>query len=197
MYKPAGSDCATCDNYNYVKCELEYKAKCYCRQGFVRDRRGNCVSTVDCHKGSNIESVTESRPSCGVNEVYRQSGYDCATCSNYKTKKCYTVYEAKCYCKDGYVRNEHGVCVDTKDCTEEKEEQECGRNEVFKSKGYDCKTCRNQGYVRCSLLKKEKCYCKQGYVRNDYGQCVHPDECDTGLLTCKFSKNFWHMISLI
>lgn len=173
-----------------------HEAKCYCREGYVRDKNGNCVSTKNCDSGTNLEKhilflwsrwnkVLEEKPSCGVNEVYKTSGYDCATCRNYKNKKCYMVHEAKCYCKDGYVRNDYGVCVETSDCEkkeEESEEQECGRNEVFKTKGYDCKTCKNYEYVRCSLIKKSQCYCKQGYVRNNYGECVHTSECERGLL---------------
>lgn len=53
---------------------------------------------------------------CGENEEYRESGSDCQTCDNYKFVTCPTIREARCYCKNGYIRNNRGKCVSIETC---------------------------------------------------------------------------------
>lgn len=48
IFVKAGFDCATCDNYQVVKCALINKPGCYCGAGFVRDGDGKCVATATC-----------------------------------------------------------------------------------------------------------------------------------------------------
>ncbi|KAI4463459.1 serine protease inhibitor-like superfamily [Holotrichia oblita] len=63
------------------------------------------VITLECHT------------TCQVNETYRDSGIDCQTCKNYQYVKCALKHESKCYCLDGYVRDEAtGFCKSPEDC---------------------------------------------------------------------------------
>lgn len=51
--------------------------------------------------------------------------------------------------------------------------------------GRDCKTCDNSYDVDCPILREAKCYCKSGYVRDNSGNCVSPDQCQRGRFQVK------------
>ncbi|EAU76572.1 AGAP006253-PA [Anopheles gambiae str. PEST] len=51
---------------------------------------------------------------CGENEIYQRCGTGCErTCDNGDTwdKPCKAACVDKCFCKDGFLRNENGKCV--------------------------------------------------------------------------------------
>lgn len=169
LYKPAGYDCATCENYQYVKCPLLLTPDCYCINGYVRNKKGRCVSTDKC------DNTTTP---CGKNEIQKPTGYDCATCTNYKYVKCPLILEQACYCKSGFVRNSKGECVDLNTCVDIGEPpQECNVNETYCKSGNDCKTCKNPTGANCNESNKPGCYCSTGYVRDDHGICIKATDC--------------------
>lgn len=53
---------------------------------------------------------------CGENEVYRDSGRDCQRCEDDHDRDCPLIHESRCYCKDGYIRNKEGRCVNAMSC---------------------------------------------------------------------------------
>lgn len=68
-------------------------------------------------------------------------------------------------------------------------EKKCGQNEVFKEIGSDCRTCNNLHPINCDVRKEPRCYCKEGYVRDSNGFCIHADDCqNNGEVFAKNSK---------
>lgn len=106
-----GEPCIRSSEDTHPKCLFdERKPSCVCNTGFKRDKITNkCVS--------NSLNVIET--SCRQNETYSLCGSDCALqChSNLSRKKCRTICERGCFCKDGYFRDSYtGNCVLKKDC---------------------------------------------------------------------------------
>ncbi|XP_063931122.1 chymotrypsin inhibitor-like [Zophobas morio] len=67
------------------------------------------LSSIYCYSGP-----TECQ---GANEIYNSCGSPCvATCGNRQFANCVAECEAGCFCKDGYLRNDNGICVLPKDC---------------------------------------------------------------------------------
>nr|XP_008191889.1 PREDICTED: uncharacterized protein LOC103312613 isoform X2 [Tribolium castaneum]XP_015834435.1 PREDICTED: uncharacterized protein LOC103312613 isoform X2 [Tribolium castaneum] len=63
--------------------------------------------------------AVQAAPTCPLNEEIRDGGFDCQTCQNYAVVFCMALHEKKCYCKDGYVRDNDNdnQCVQTVNCT--------------------------------------------------------------------------------
>lgn len=47
---------------------------------------------------------------------------------------------------------------------------------MLQDSGYDCRTC-DRPNARCHMSSQKKCYCKKGYVRDSYGNCVSVNSC--------------------
>ncbi|KAG4065111.1 hypothetical protein HA402_007508 [Bradysia odoriphaga] len=122
------------------------------------------------------------------NEEYTTCGTACPlTCDNYNnpptfcTKQCII----GCVCKPGYVRNKAGNCVLPCDC--KPEVPRCTKKfEVFNPCGSACPpTCDNyKNPPACTKQCVPGCYCKEGYVRNDAGNCVLPCDCEPEVPRC-------------
>ncbi|XP_037041481.1 zonadhesin-like isoform X4 [Bradysia coprophila] len=181
VYNSCGSACPpTCDNYkNPPACTKQCVPGCYCQEGYVRNDAGNCVLPCDCEP---------EVPRCTKKfEVFNPCGSACPlTCDNYKhppvcTRQCVP----ECYCKEGYVRNDAGNCVLPCDC--EPEVPRCTKKfEVFNPCGSACPlTCDNyKNPPVCTKKCVPGCYCKEGYVRNDAGNCVLPCDCEPEVPRC-------------
>ncbi|KAG8183312.1 hypothetical protein JTE90_002804 [Oedothorax gibbosus] len=168
VYNECGTACPkTCKNRNYqIKCIAKCVKGCFCEEGYVRNDKGKCVKPYQCPSDT-----------CGANEVYKDCGTACPkTCANRNIKiRCIDECVEGCFCKDGYVRNDEGICVKPNQCPEDV----CGINEVYKDCGTACpKTCANRN-IKIACIDKcvEGCFCKDGYVRNDEGICVKPSQC--------------------
>jgi hypothetical protein len=135
---------------------------------------------------------------CNANEVFHTCGTACpATCANPNpspvcTKNCVI----GCFCKEGYLKNEMGVCVPAADCkaTPVKTEGKCASDrEMFVEdcgSQMDCvATCTTPlSYMihgvpqipkKCQQTKcAASCVCKFPYYRNSAGQCVERQACD-------------------
>lgn len=59
-------------------------------------------------------------------------------------------------------------------------DERCGPNAIFMECGTACEaTCNNpQPPPYCIQVCVTGCFCKQGYLKNENGQCVRPHECD-------------------
>ncbi|CAG9560280.1 unnamed protein product [Danaus chrysippus] len=142
------------------------RKECRCKEGFYRNKIGECISKENC-----------SQPSCGENE----EPSDCANggCRRWECSDtgviCKDLLEGSCeqgcVCKDSYTRDKDGNCIPEDQCPEL-----CGPNEE-----YGCETtCNKQCIVmngKCIPPKESKvcklqCRCKDGYSRNENGLCV-------------------------
>jgi len=159
---PCGILCARNYFLNYKEC------RCECR-----------ITEKDCPAGSHFDKFNCQCVECTQDEEFSCGNPYCeASCENYeepcdvKLKRC----EDKCYCKPGYMRNATGECVTTDQCPPKK----CGLHQTFTDCGSTCPdTCDNYKDTEriCSDLCVKGCFCDEGYVRNDEGECVTVAEC--------------------
>ncbi|XP_055910408.1 rh5-interacting protein-like [Eupeodes corollae] len=157
---PSLFDCD--DNCSGVSRKCVPGLECTCIIGYKRDKTGKCVPQNKC--------CTEK------NEEYCTTGTErtCDDVINPRTVIIPPIKPGRCMCKKGTARNNEGKCVLEKNCPK------CtGANEVFKTKGCDTK-CNLKGIdpIEC-VHRKNGCYCKKGYVRqNDIDKdCIRQTEC--------------------
>jgi len=122
---------------------------------------------------------------CKENEIFMPCGSACApTCAKpHPAEMCTLQCVVGCFCKPGYLKNEHGVCVPSVTCGVPAAEavpmppQMCGDNEEFRQcKGCDG-TCKNPNPI-CPRICVPGCACKKGHVRSEgNGRCVMAEQC--------------------
>ncbi|XP_052738623.1 zonadhesin [Bicyclus anynana] len=151
---------------------------CRCEEGYVRDYYTN-----------NCESITDCTKECGVNEVPTscvEAVCERRNCSDLdKPFICIDPSECTngCLCKEGYLRNDKGVCVPVDQCTKTPEPVICGPNEV----STDCVNggcgiwyC-SQTQEICNLMLDDECkpgcLCKEGMLRAENGTCIPTEQC--------------------
>ncbi|KOB71038.1 Serine protease inhibitor 28 [Operophtera brumata] len=178
------------------KINPEYcKKGCLCKEGYVRNEKGVCIPVKQC-------------PSCG-GDPHAESGcgINCGRlCSNYNKEGVVCTLECQinglncsqiglpipcvkldpkacirgCLCKEGYLRDDNGICVPTKEC-----KPKCNMpNEYYEPCDYDCppQTCESldRAYV-CPIREgdtcKPQCKCMEGYYRNKIGECITEEQC--------------------
>ncbi|XP_063616228.1 zonadhesin-like [Cydia splendana] len=160
---PCGKTCASLNvNKSDIMCPQYCEVNgCDCKEGYLLDddaKPPRCVLIKDCPKPPN---------KCGKNEEY-YCGPSCpdseATCSKPNPPTCINKRcEFKCFCKNGYVRDDKNgnVCIPADKCHIE---ATCSKPNP--------PTCINK---RCEF----KCFCKKGYVRDDKNGnvCIPADKC--------------------
>ncbi|XP_030033731.2 zonadhesin isoform X3 [Manduca sexta] len=172
-----GSRCRQCSNYKKgpIACPLSCILNgCDCKKEYVYDaNKGKCVLPKDCS------------PVCGANEVYKK----CITKNCAEKNKCSALgfdivceEDSKnctegCLCKDGYLRNDKGVCILKEKCPTCR-----GDPNAKPGCGVNCnKHCSDLfGYPRpCKrICYPDGCDCKDGYYYDDNEkQCVPPKQC--------------------
>ena len=88
---------------------------------------------------------------------------------------CLKVCQKGCFCKPGYVKNDLGKCILSKDCLK----LTCLKNEVYECRNPTCepgcliKPCKS---VNC----ENKCYCRDGYVKENR-TCILLATCESKL----------------
>ncbi|GFY60956.1 zonadhesin [Trichonephila inaurata madagascariensis] len=183
-YKCSPSCGGTCDTYRLRPVlDCACVPGCWCHEGYVKQRDGKCVLEADC------PADETTRDSCRSNEVYNQCGSACPpTCSDRgENQICTLQCVAGCFCKEGLVRDDEGECVKPKDCPQSTQEPQgpggstetCKKNEEYLPCGSACPpTCSNSGKNEiCTTQCVSGCFCKKGFLRNDQGECVRPEEC--------------------
>ncbi|XP_015174768.1 PREDICTED: chymotrypsin inhibitor-like isoform X1 [Polistes dominula] len=93
--------------------------------GRIVDRRskkiGSCTIGHRSQPGSLdsilIDAAAPERPACGPNQIFDTCGTACPpTCKKPSPDVCILLCVSGCRCKDGFVKNDNGDCVLTKDC---------------------------------------------------------------------------------
>ncbi|GBP26747.1 Mucin-19 [Eumeta japonica] len=152
---------------------------CVCDDGYLRNDKGVCVPEKKCPKNQ----------TCGINEVAKTCKILCPpqTCASiYTMYRCVVPQpcESGCDCLPGYLRNEYGQCIRSEQCPLEPPSPpttpECGPHRVYKKCGpvfpdrcdsiYDPDHDHGDGCI-------DGCFCEDGYVENEFGECVPIDKC--------------------
>ncbi|XP_069354812.1 zonadhesin-like isoform X2 [Maniola hyperantus] len=155
----------------------ECRIECRCKEGFFRNKIGECISKEDCLNCT------------GPNEYFSCGGACdnvCATLANQSQANCpivNIVCNPKCYCEEGYARDSNNTCVLISECPQ----PICGKNEVFDECPATCppRTCDALGRAyKCAAPPtpgdpecEPGCRCADGYYRNKQGICVLESEC--------------------
>jgi len=133
--RACGSACAPrCNNPNPGPiCVLPCVDDCFCKEGYLKAANGACVRPQECDAGHPIAQQIpqlnaavagvpqlDDEPKCGDNEVHTQCAPSCArTCAMPIPKPwCSLRCFPGCVCKDGYLKNEEGVCIPAPRCLE-------------------------------------------------------------------------------
>lgn len=130
---------------------------------------------------------------CSDNEIFKPCGSACApSCKNPNpgpacTRQCVI----GCFCKEGYLRNANGICVESHKCEEIEAENpmlfafpsemmQCKENEFFTACGSACApTCKNPiPSTMCTRQCVPGCFCKSGFLKNEQGICVQSEKCE-------------------
>ncbi|XP_073952243.1 zonadhesin-like isoform X2 [Choristoneura fumiferana] len=152
---------------------------CACKDGFLRNEKGRCIPKEFC--------PTSLR--CGINEV----AVDCASVIPQTCESVYTLYKPVgkvpckpgCDCRPGYLRNKRNICVPSEFCPTVPQNQ-CGPNQEYKECGTACEpSCAdldNPNQI-CTDQCVAGCFCKDGYRKDDQGNCVTRDKCPLPVCT--------------
>ncbi|KAI8420775.1 hypothetical protein MSG28_007986 [Choristoneura fumiferana] len=158
---------------------LPCKPRCICDKGFLRNTFGQCIPENHC--------PTSLR--CGINEV----AVDCASVIPQTCESVYTLYKPVgkvpckpgCDCRPGYLRNKRNICVPSEFCPTVPQNQ-CGPNQEYKECGTACEpSCAdldNPNQI-CTDQCVAGCFCKDGYRKDDQGNCVTRDKCPLPVCT--------------
>nr|XP_021001043.2 papilin isoform X2 [Parasteatoda tepidariorum] len=170
-FNPCGTDCPlTCENYRNPPdiCNLMCRIGCECDNGYVSTSDGSCILPENC-----------ALQNCPANSVFSSCGSSCPlTCENYSRppESCTTMCKIGCECLSGYVLTEDGRCVLPVDCPV----KTCPPHSQFNSCGTFCPvTCENFRTPPefCIQVCKTGCECESGYVLEEDGNCVLPENC--------------------
>ncbi|XP_045764412.1 zonadhesin-like isoform X3 [Maniola jurtina] len=147
---------------------------CLCKEGYLRDENGICIPAAQCPKlcGKNeiptscLESVCERRNCSEIGKPYSCVRMDTSFCTS------------GCLCKEGYLRDDNGVCVRISQCP-----RVCGKNEIPTScfEGIcERRNCSDIGKPVICVRPRfctDGCLCKEGYLRDEYGKCIPIAQC--------------------
>ncbi|CRK87701.1 CLUMA_CG001491, isoform A [Clunio marinus] len=175
-FTESGSGCGdlTCEITTLERSPcLKYKQKgCLCNAGYFRNSDGICTPCSECKNG---------RCSCGRNEIYTLCGSACPkTCETLgKKNNCTEQCIEGCFCDKGFVRGPYGNCIRKRKCPQ----IECGQNEHYERCGryLDDLKCEERQSINIKISPPRKCnpkcYCDEGFYRNDEGVCIPWSEC--------------------
>ncbi|KAJ6644433.1 hypothetical protein Bhyg_09402 [Pseudolycoriella hygida] len=183
--------------YNQFVCPGTSKTgECYCKKGYARIfANGPCIS-IDHPWCKKRAPPTPEDCQKRENEVYNEYlGYRMCenTCENYE-RNCGTIntlvatWKPWCDCKEGYSRLPDGKCVAVTDprCYNlyKPSVAQCKlRGEVYRV-GQICESIPSCQYpdgppfICMAIGPMERCYCRDGYLRNSKGVCVPKAECE-------------------
>ncbi|XP_054163113.1 zonadhesin-like [Oppia nitens] len=178
MYSDCGNRCMESikNFYNPNQCDKSHcDSGCFCEPDSFRTSVGQCIKPP--------------RPQCGENEEFEACGNRCVesmatidnpdVCESGK-HKC----ESGCFCKDGYFRDNSGICLIPQKCADK---PKCPLNEMYSDCGNRCMESleNKRNDVECDQsLCDVGCFCLPPMFRNNEGLCVEiqaptekPQEC--------------------
>ncbi|PRD32296.1 UNVERIFIED_CONTAM: Mucin-19 [Trichonephila clavipes] len=153
------SNCTNCEERGICLVTDCDKGRCECYRNFVRlYPDGPCERVSKCPVNK-----------CGENEVWRECGPVCEWCGTLRCRELDCSY--KCYCKEGYLRNDDGKCIPENECPNK---LVCYNNEIVMPNGPADEFCLHSDTeeISNSTIEEEKCYCIDGYKRNIHGYCI-------------------------
>ncbi|UYV78422.1 hypothetical protein LAZ67_16001302 [Cordylochernes scorpioides] len=169
IYQECGTACPrTCDNMGVkISCIDKCVEGCFCRDGLVRNSKGDCVRPKCCRKSKlPLELIIQLK-----NHTYGESY------KGISSERLLQVLSSMKYPSNQCMYN--SVCTE---CTKP--------HEVYLTCGSSCPdTCDNYNDTSrvCTLQCVQGCFCEKGYVRNSKGDCVLPSQCPKGeILTILF-----------
>ncbi|GMS79984.1 hypothetical protein PENTCL1PPCAC_2159, partial [Pristionchus entomophagus] len=177
----------TCENKTPICNRMCQPSRCMCRQGFFRNKEGECVTENDC----DVAAMTPSPSSCKrANEEYRECASACEPSCRDKDQERMCIAMCKppaCQCKVGFFRADNGDCVIRSQCptrdssvTPRPSDPQCKKNEGFSSCSSMCEPqCGQYHPIACILMcGPPKCQCTSGFYRNSNGECMTRAECE-------------------
>ncbi|CRK91692.1 CLUMA_CG005339, isoform A [Clunio marinus] len=148
----------------FNSCEEPCVPGCYCKMGFVRaqDSNSECIPQEKCQE------------ECSPNQIFLDCYNFCeGTCEYPTPRPCRRMCIPACYCKEGFVRDPNGDCIDPSQC-----KKACGKNQQFLDCYNFCEaTCEDPIPRPCRRMCIPDCYCNDGFVRDAEGECILPKEC--------------------
>lgn len=158
-WTPCLANCSNCEDRGICIVTDCDKGRCDCVRNFVRlYPDGPCEPVSQCPVKT-----------CGENEVWRECGPLCEWCGTLRCREIDCSY--KCYCKEGYLRNDQGKCIPENECPNK---LICFTDETIMPSGPADEYCLHSPTeeVNNSTLEEEDCYCIDGYKRNVHGHCI-------------------------
>ncbi|XP_050562712.1 zonadhesin-like isoform X4 [Spodoptera frugiperda] len=195
---PGGSpQCPT--NKTFTSCKIDCPMR-YCPTDVnevprVCDPLWPCPSGCECAPGylmlNSIDQTCVLASDCpplectGENEEWNRDPPDCDfdSCENVNSPcNSFAPGRPRCACKEGYCKNQDGVCVPipTEDC--HPSTPVCGINEIARDCRRICppQTCLSKyALFRCkeNIPCEPGCDCVANYLRDDSGKCVPSEKC--------------------
>ncbi|CAD0198478.1 unnamed protein product [Chrysodeixis includens] len=167
------TNCSIQDFFNPYNCF----PKCYCEDGYARDDQGNCIPIEKCG-GCRPDEVYKSINTCPGEDTCknRDDGLVCF--------EDFPSVESKCVCKEGLYRAEDGSCYTNEQCNKWKCPGDHEHFECDTECDNVCATLDRQNKTNCPIRRfkyfnicSPKCYCDDGYARDDQGNCIPIEEC--------------------
>ncbi|KAF9560768.1 hypothetical protein EC968_006054 [Mortierella alpina] len=189
VYTSQGSACPpTCETPEPLICTLNFVAGCFCKDGLVRAKDGNCVPLKSCKAPTKPIQFPDPDPSeCKAYEVFSPCSAHCEpTCESPQSFVCTKLCVKGCICRPGLVRAKNGSCIPVKSCKAppkpiqfpKPSPSDCKRYEVFSSCRAHCEpTCENPRSRRCSKKCVSGCVCQNGLIRAKNGDCIRKSSC--------------------
>nr|XP_042894714.1 zonadhesin isoform X7 [Parasteatoda tepidariorum] len=187
-FKSCGFPCeATCSTVHFkhlLKCPKPCKPGCFCKDGLVRDYQNNCIKPENCNKHV---------PNCDINQEFYECMPICKrTCMTHHSLEafCTTDCFPGCFCKEGFVMNKDGECVEPEQCPK----TNCGLRETY----YECMpSCTNvcNPPDACAAVCRPGCFCRKDLVLREDGHCVKREFCgQSGQSTCDINEQYYDCI---
>ncbi|GFW21180.1 zonadhesin [Trichonephila clavipes] len=190
----------TCDNpYPMVDYVDQCLPGCFCNPGFLMSRDGTCVPEEQCLEKDMVSPYEQFLIECREDEDYYECSPSCRnTCENFNNPEIQCECGPPgCFCKEGLVLREDGMCVHPEECPESVAPIDpCREYEDYYECSPSCKnTCENfyNPDARCEC-GPPGCFCRQGLVLRADGRCVQPQECpkpSAPKVTCRVDEDYY------
>ncbi|KAJ8732169.1 hypothetical protein PYW08_014899 [Mythimna loreyi] len=171
--------CKDLHKQNQTNCpikNIKCNEMCYCEKGYARNASNICVPIAQCPP-----------PCTKPHEVYDLCPHTCPpqTCAAIglaypcpHPPEGIEFCNPACRCEEGYYRNSADECISEEECLK------CtGPNEHFSCGPVCdnvCATLKTENQTNCPYINKRcnsKCYCDEGYARDDNNICIPIDQC--------------------